>query len=134
MEENAFPTLRAVTGALVRACRNVLYLFFLIALVNVRRRAAAAARARAVLPCVFPWIEASSPCTPAPPPQFIFAAIGMLLFFANDPLYFGTLPAALMSVWQVETLDEWEEVMQVGRGKPFLSLSHPKKDIRSPVE
>ena len=40
--------------------------------------------------------------------NFVVACVGMLLFRANDPHNFGTLIAALISVWMVETLDEWE--------------------------
>ena len=47
--------------------------------------------------------------------NFVVACVGMLLFRANDPHNFGTLIAALISVWMVETLDEWEG--------PYYSLS-----------
>ena len=40
--------------------------------------------------------------------NFIFAAIGMIAFKANDPQHFGNLVPALMSIWQIETLDAWE--------------------------
>jgi voltage-gated sodium channel len=33
--------------------------------------------------------------------NFLFAAIGMILFYRNDPLHFGTLNSALMAIWQV---------------------------------
>ena len=30
----------------------------------------------------------------------------------NDPHNFGTLPAAMVAVWQIETFDNWEDIMQ----------------------
>ena len=45
--------------------------------------------------------------------NFIAAAIGMLLFRHNDAHNFGTLPAAFVSIWMIETLDNWEELMQI---------------------
>ena len=39
--------------------------------------------------------------------NFIAAAVGMQLFQANDPRHFGSLRAAVMSIWMVETLENW---------------------------
>ena len=59
---------------------------------------------------------------------FIFAAVGMTCFRYNDPQHFHSVSAAMMSVWQIETLDEWEELMQTNmygcdasRGKDIAS-------------
>ena len=43
----------------------------------------------------------------------IFAAVGMMLFDRNDPQHFGTLIRAMMTIWQIETLDGWEQVLYV---------------------
>ena len=40
--------------------------------------------------------------------NFIFAAIGMIMFRANDPQHFGNMLPAFITVWQIETLDAWE--------------------------
>jgi hypothetical protein len=64
---HSFPSLRAVVESLMVAFQNVVYLLFLIVLIN-----------------------------------FISAAAGMLMFRENDPHNFGTLPAAMISVWMVE--------------------------------
>ena len=45
--------------------------------------------------------------------NFIAAAIGMLLFRHNDAHNFGTLPAAFVSIWMIETLDNWEDLMWI---------------------
>ena len=37
----------------------------------------------------------------------------MLLFRENDAIHFGRLDSALMSIWQVETLDNWDDMMTV---------------------
>ena len=38
--------------------------------------------------------------------NYIFVAIGMLLFSRNDPHHFGSLSSAMMSVWTVEVRDD----------------------------
>ena len=45
--------------------------------------------------------------------NFIFACVGMLLFEKNDPMNFGSVPQSMMTIWRVETLDGWEEVMYI---------------------
>ena len=43
--------------------------------------------------------------------DFIAAAVAMMLFRKNDPLHFGTLDSTLVSIWQIETLDNWDKMM-----------------------
>ena len=43
--------------------------------------------------------------------NYIFAVGGIILFHENDPQHWHSLGAALMTVWQVETLDEWDTLM-----------------------
>ena len=43
--------------------------------------------------------------------NYIFAVLGMIFFGKNDPVHFGTLPKAMMSIWLCETFDGWENIM-----------------------
>ena len=45
--------------------------------------------------------------------QYIFSILCMIFFGKNDPEHFGTLPSAMMSVWQCVTLDGWENILYV---------------------
>ena len=45
--------------------------------------------------------------------NFVFAAIGMLMFKANDPQHFGHFSLSMMTIWRVETLDGWDSIMYV---------------------
>ena len=41
----------------------------------------------------------------------MFAAFGVDWFKENDKAHFGSIPLAMVSIWQIETLDAWEEIM-----------------------
>ena len=56
--------------------------------------------------------------------NFIFAAVAMIIFGANDPQNFGSLPLAIMSMWRIMTLDGWEEIMFVNSA--FSTAPHPQ--------
>ena len=43
--------------------------------------------------------------------NFVFAAIGMIFFRKNDPQNFGTFASSMMTIWRIETLDGWEDIM-----------------------
>ena len=45
--------------------------------------------------------------------NFIFGATGMIMFHGNDPVHFHTMRKALMSVWAIETLDGWEDLLYI---------------------
>ena len=45
--------------------------------------------------------------------NYIFTVIGVLLFARNDPQHFGSLPVAMMTVWRIETLDDWEGILRI---------------------
>ena len=45
--------------------------------------------------------------------NYIAACIGMFLFAKSDPFHFGTLTKTLLTVWRIETLDTWEDVMNI---------------------
>ena len=51
--------------------------------------------------------------------NFIFAVMGMIFFGANDPDHFGSTSKALLTIWQIETLDAWE--VKVG---PSVCVHH----------
>jgi voltage-gated sodium channel len=42
---------------------------------------------------------------------YIYAVIGVFLFGANDPAHFGSLPAAMLSLFSVLTLDNWTDLL-----------------------
>ena len=43
--------------------------------------------------------------------NFVFAVIGALLFGRNDKMHFSHVANAMATVWMIETLDSWEEVL-----------------------
>ena len=43
--------------------------------------------------------------------NFIFASMGVIFFGKTDPMHFGGLQRAMMAVWQIETLDGWEDML-----------------------
>ena len=43
--------------------------------------------------------------------NFVFASIGMIFFRKNDPQNFGTFASSMMTIWRIETLDGWEDIM-----------------------
>ena len=43
--------------------------------------------------------------------NYLFAIIGCLVFRDNDPFYFGGLRRSLITLWLVETLQNWEQPM-----------------------
>ena len=45
--------------------------------------------------------------------NFIFAIMAMLMFRNNDPVHFGNIASAVMTIWSIETLDEWEAVLYI---------------------
>ena len=45
--------------------------------------------------------------------NYIFACMGMIIFKANDPFHFGTLSIALLTVYRIETLDTWDQILRV---------------------
>mmetsp|Transcript_856 Transcript_856/g.1796 ORF Transcript_856/g.1796 Transcript_856/m.1796 type:complete len:1273 (-) Transcript_856:158-3976(-) len=44
---------------------------------------------------------------------YLFAIVGMWLFSENDPMHFGSLHIALMSLFRGATLDDWSDIMYV---------------------
>jgi hypothetical protein len=45
--------------------------------------------------------------------NLFFALIAMTLFETNDPSHFGTLALSMVSIFQIETLDDWETLMYI---------------------
>ena len=60
--------------------------------------------------------------------NYVFGIVGIFLFGANDRQHWGSLAKAMMSVWQVETLDGWDNIMYVNMygceryGYPFTKV------------
>lgn len=44
---------------------------------------------------------------------YIYGAMGVFLFGKNDPLHFGTLHTAMLSLFRVSTLEGWTEIMYI---------------------
>lgn len=44
---------------------------------------------------------------------YIYAAMGVFLFGENDPLHFGNLQIAMLSLFRVVTLEDWTDIMYV---------------------
>jgi len=44
---------------------------------------------------------------------YIFAIAAMILFSENDPFHFGTLHAALVSLFRASTLEDWTDIMYI---------------------
>ncbi len=44
---------------------------------------------------------------------YIYACLGTFLFGRNDPLHFGDLPSSMITLFQVVTLEGWNEIMSI---------------------
>ncbi len=44
---------------------------------------------------------------------YLYAVIGMLMFAENDPMDFGTLQNALMTLFRLATFDGWSDLLLV---------------------
>ena len=42
---------------------------------------------------------------------YVYAVLGVMIFGANDPIHFGTLPIAMVSLFRVVTLEDWTDIM-----------------------
>ena len=53
---------------------------------------------------------------------YIYAVVGIHLFGIHDPKHFGALPVALLSLFQMITLDDWANIFADAKGAaPFLA-------------
>ena len=53
---------------------------------------------------------------------YIYAVVGIHLFGSHDPKHFGALPVALLSLFQMITLDDWANIFADAKGAaPFLA-------------
>ena len=43
--------------------------------------------------------------------NFIFALMAMMMFGTNDPQHFGSFSMTAVSIWMVETTDNWDTLM-----------------------
>ena len=44
---------------------------------------------------------------------YIYAVMGAFLFGANDPMHFGSLQAAMLSLFRTVTLDNWADILYI---------------------
>ncbi len=52
---------------------------------------------------------------------YIYGAMGVFLFSKNDPLYFGSLHNAMLSLFQISTLEGWGDIMKLN----IYGCNHP---------
>jgi hypothetical protein len=45
--------------------------------------------------------------------NYVLVCVGVMCFAANDPFHFGTLRRAALSVWRIETGDEWDQILGI---------------------
>lgn len=44
---------------------------------------------------------------------YVYGVIGVFLFRANDPVHFGDLPTAILSLFRIVTLEDWTDIMYI---------------------
>lgn len=44
---------------------------------------------------------------------YIFGTMGVFLFRGNDPIHFGNLPIAILTLFRIVTLEDWTDVMYI---------------------
>ncbi len=44
---------------------------------------------------------------------YVYAVVGTLIFGKNDPIHFGTLAIAMVSLFRVVTLEDWTDIMYI---------------------
>ena len=44
---------------------------------------------------------------------YIYAVMGTFMFGANDPMHFGSLQSALLSLFRIVTLEDWTDIMYI---------------------
>ena len=60
---------------------------------------------------------------------YIYGAMGVFLFRDNDPVYFGNLHTAMLSLFQISTLEGWADIMFVnmfGCDDPTWGYDNPE--------
>ena len=120
--------LQIILSGLVRGLSSIIYIaillflcFYLFAImVNASRT-----RARSPLPRWRPCRDgALSVAAPSPPP-----AQGMMAFEEADPLHFGGLGSAMVSLFRAATMEDWSDLMYISMlgcgeyGYPALDVS-----------
>jgi len=52
---------------------------------------------------------------------YIYSTMGVFMFGENDPLHFGTLQRAMLSLFRVVTLEDWTDIMYIN----MFGCDHP---------
>ncbi len=63
---------------------------------------------------------------------YVFGVTGTLLFGANDPLNFGTLPKTMLTLFKVVTMEAWPDILRIeqfGCAAPGLGYPEEMKDM-----
>jgi voltage-gated sodium channel len=57
---------------------------------------------------------------------YIYAVTGVVLFRDNDPIHFGSLDRALLSLFRVVTLEDWTDIMYIQMfGSDVFAIDNP---------
>ncbi|MEQ9453051.1 MAG: ion transporter [Phycisphaeraceae bacterium] len=57
---------------------------------------------------------------------YIYAVLGVFLFRENDPIHFGNLQLALLSLFRIVTLEDWTDVMYIQMfGSHVYAIDNP---------
>jgi voltage-gated sodium channel len=57
---------------------------------------------------------------------YVYAVLGVALFRANDPVHFGDLKLALLSLFRVVTLEDWTDIMYIQMyGSDVYAIANP---------
>lgn len=57
---------------------------------------------------------------------YIYGVVGVALFQDNDPIHFGSLDAALLSLFRVVTLEDWTDIMYIQMyGSDVYAIDNP---------
>jgi voltage-gated sodium channel len=58
---------------------------------------------------------------------YVYAVAGVFLFRKNDPVHFGDLPTAMLSLFRVVTLEDWTDIMYVQMFGSDAIVSYERK-------
>ena len=45
--------------------------------------------------------------------NYLVACVGVIMFGESDPFHFGTVGSALFSIYRIETLDSWDQILRI---------------------
>ncbi|WP_428386256.1 ion transporter [Mucisphaera sp.] len=64
---------------------------------------------------------------------YIYAVLGVFLFRDNDPVHFGNLQLALLSLFRIVTLEDWTDIMYIQMfGSDVYAIDNPFATAENP--